>query len=116
MPRINHLHLHVRSVDRARAFYTDYFGLHDHVWHGEILFMRDANDGLDLALAPAETLDAFPPWFHFGFRLDAPDDVRALHARMTRDGVESTALEQLPDFVVFRCRDPDGYQIEVYWE
>ena len=45
-----------------------------------------------------------------------PDEVRALHERMTRDGVETTALEQLPDFVVFRCRDPDGYQIEVYWE
>ncbi len=64
----------------------------------------------------AETLDAFPPWFHFGFRLDRPDEVRALYERMTRDGVESTALEQFPDFVVFRCRDPDGYQLEVYWE
>ena len=116
MPRLNHLHLHVRSVERARAFYANYFGLRDHVSHGDVLFMRDANDGLDLALAPAETLDAFPPWFHFGFRLEHPEAVRALHELMTRDGVETTALEQLPDFVVFRCRDPDSYQIEVYWE
>jgi catechol 2,3-dioxygenase-like lactoylglutathione lyase family enzyme len=116
MARLNHLHLHVRSVERARAFYANYFGLRDHVSHGEILFMRDASDGLDLALAPAETLDPFPPWFHFGFRLDSADQVRAMHERMTRDGVESTALDQFPDFVVFRCHDPDGHQIEVYWE
>jgi catechol 2,3-dioxygenase-like lactoylglutathione lyase family enzyme len=116
MSRLNHLHLHVRSVERARAFYMNYFGLRDHVWHGEMLFMRDADDGLDLALAPAETLDAFPPWFHFGFRLGRPDDVRELHRRLEQDGVEPSPLEQFPDFVVFRCRDPDGHQVEVYWE
>ena len=116
MPRLNHLHLHVRSVERARAFYMSYFGLQDHVSHGDVLFMRDARDGLDLALAPVETLDAFPPWFHFGFRLERPEAVCALHERMTRDGVETTSLDQFSDFVVFRCRDRDGYQIEVYWE
>src|SRR5215813_6095427 len=116
MARINHLHLHVRSIDRARDFYARYFGLRDHVWHDDILFMRDADDGLDLALAPATALDAFPDWFHFGFRFERPDAVAALRARLTSDGVETTELTELPDFVVFRCRDPDGYQLEVYWE
>jgi hypothetical protein len=64
-----------------RAFYEKYFGLRDHVMHGDILFMRDADDGLDLALAPASTLDPFPEWFHFGFRLEAPDAVASMHAR-----------------------------------
>ncbi len=116
MPRLNHLHLHVSSVARARAFYMNYFGLRDHVWHDDILFMRDTSAGLDLALAPAESLDAFPAWFHFGFRLEHADDVRALHERLLNDGIETSPLTQLPDFVVFRCHDPDGYQIEVYWE
>jgi hypothetical protein len=57
---LNHLHLHVRSVEHARAFYANYFGLHDHVMHGDILFMHDSKNGLDLALAPTEALDAFP--------------------------------------------------------
>jgi len=116
MPRLNHLHLHVRSIARARDFYARYFGLHDHVMHGDILFMRDAQDGLDLALAPAPTLDPFPAWFHFGFRLADPDAVAALHAQLDADGVETTPLQRDDDFVVFRCRDPDGYQLEVYWE
>ena len=116
MPRLNHLHLHVRSVERSSAFYSGYFGLRDHVMHGDIVFMRDAADGLDLALAPAQTLDAFPDWFHFGFRLDRPDDVRALYTRLCADGVATTPLQEFDDFVVFRCHDPDGHQIEVYWE
>ena len=116
MARLNHLHLHVHSVNRARDFYARYFGLHDHVWHGEMLFMRDAADGLDLALAPAAELDPFPEWFHFGFRLQRPDEVAVLHARLVADGVETSELERLDDFVVFRCRDPDGHCLEVYWE
>jgi len=116
MARLNHLHLHVRSIERAREFYARYFGLHDHVRHGDILFMRDADDGLDLALAPATSLDPFPDWFHFGFRLGRPAAVAALHAQLSADGVTTSELTELPDFVVFRCRDPDGYQLEVYWE
>jgi catechol 2,3-dioxygenase-like lactoylglutathione lyase family enzyme len=116
MARLNHLHLHVRSVQHARAFYANYFGLHDHVMHGDILFMRDSKNGLDLALAPSEALDVFPDWFHFGFRMDRPDEVRALHARLRGDGIDTTPLDEFDDFVVFRCRDPDGYLLEVYWE
>ena len=116
MARLNHLHLHVRSITRARDFYARYFGLRDHVWHGEILFMRDAEDGLDLALAPAADLDTFPEWFHFGFRFERPDEVASLHARLRADGVETSELDNFGDFVVFRCRDPDGHQLEVYWE
>jgi len=30
--------------------------------------------------------------------------------------IHASELTRLPDFVVFRCLDPDGNQIEVYWE
>ena len=50
----------------------------------------------------------------FVARLEA--DAPALHARLTADGIDTSELTQLPDFVVFRCRDLDGYQLEVYWE
>ncbi len=58
-----------------------------------------------------------PPWFHFGFRLADAKAVRSLHARMASEGVEIRApLQEAPGFVFFRCADPDGYEIEVYWE
>jgi catechol 2,3-dioxygenase-like lactoylglutathione lyase family enzyme len=115
--RLNHLHLHVRSVERARRFYERWFGLREHARHGEILFLRDADDGLDLALAPAAELEAFPAWFHFGFRLGDAASVRALHGEMSAAGERVlTPFAEEPGFACFRCADPDGYAIEVYWE
>jgi len=116
--RLNHLHLRVASVARAAEFYGRAFGLTEHVWHDDVLFLRD-EAGMDLALAPGEPGEPgeLPAWFHFGFRLETPDAVRALHDRLAADGVDFGApLSEAPDFVWFRCRDPDGHNIEVYWE
>ncbi len=113
MASINHLHLHVASVERARVFYEQTFGLREHAWHDDILFLRD-DSGLDLALAPGPP-DVMPPWFHFGFRLENADAVRALAARLDAGAIRHPLSEE-SDFVWFRCADPDGHLIEVYWE
>lgn len=116
---LNHLHLHVADVDRARGFYERHFRFRFHVMHGPILFLRNA-EGFDLALAPAETpeADAFPVWFHFGFRLASPSHVRAAYRKMRAADVpmREDGLIDDPDLVSFRCYDPDGHGIEVYWE
>ena len=113
---LNHLHLHVLSTERAMAFYGRHFGLREHVRHGEIVFLRDGA-GMDLALAAAAKADPMPPWFHFGFRLDSPEAVEALHSAMAQDGVPiADPLTTEEGVTSFRCRDPDGYLIEVYWE
>ena len=113
--QINHLHLHVADIDRAAAFYGRWFGLMRHVWHDDVLFLRD-DAGMDLALAPGAP-DELPAWFHFGFRLDGPQAVRDLHAALVAEGVAlGMTLEDDAAFVGFRCRDPDGHAIEVYWE
>lgn len=42
-----------------------------------------------------------------------------LHQTLTADGLEATPLEDerpADDYVTFRCRDPDGTEIEVFWE
>jgi catechol 2,3-dioxygenase-like lactoylglutathione lyase family enzyme len=114
--QINHLHLKVGSVDRARAFYGRFFGLTDFVWRGDMLFMRDAA-GMDLALAPAAAVEPMPSWFHFGFRLGDAASVMALHDTMAAAGVRMSApLTTDGDLTFFRCADPDDYAIEVYWE
>jgi catechol 2,3-dioxygenase-like lactoylglutathione lyase family enzyme len=114
--RLNHLHLHVASAPRAAEFYKRHFGMRELVWHGDILFLRD-DAGMDLALAPADEPHAMPPWFHFGFRLADHDAVARLHGQMAAAGVTITApLRREDDFSFFRCADPDGYGIEVYYE
>jgi len=114
--RINHIHLRVRDPERSARFWTEAFELQRarrRRLQG-VLFLRDDAD-LDLALAPGEPFA--DPHFHLGFRLDAPERVRRVHDRLSRDGAEITQpLTDEPDMIWFRCRDPDGYGIEVYWE
>lgn len=114
--QLNHLHLHVMSVDEAAAFYTRHFGFRRHVVQDDgTLFLRDGG-GLDLALALGPP-DNFPPWSHFGFRLESGEMVRGLFGDLQAAGATIRhPLEEEPDFVWFRCADPDGHLIEVYWE
>jgi catechol 2,3-dioxygenase-like lactoylglutathione lyase family enzyme len=113
---LNHIHLHVVSVPRAAEFYERYFGMRQLVWHGDMVFMRD-EAGMDLALAPAEKAEPLPSWFHIGFRLDGRAAVEALHRRLEHDGASMHApFTAQGDFCFFRCADPDGYLIEVYFE
>jgi catechol-2,3-dioxygenase len=113
---LNHLHLKVGSVERSRSFYEKYFGLAEFVRHGDILFMRDGA-GMDLALAPMTEAVTPPSWLHFGFRLDTADEVERLHATLLSANVPMRQpISRYDDLVSFRCLDPDGYDIEVYWE
>jgi catechol 2,3-dioxygenase-like lactoylglutathione lyase family enzyme len=106
----NHLHLGVDDVGASRAFY-ELLGFREDTWHGGAMFMRNA-EGFDLALAPVGR-QAMPEWFHVGCRLESPDAVRAARGALA-DRVFVSGDD--PDFVWFRVNDPDGYQIEVYWE
>ena len=113
---LNHLHLHVRDLDRSHAFYERHFGFHERVRHGEILFLRN-DAGFDLALVPDPDPAALPGWFHFGFRLPSPEEVRALFEGLRGAGATlKTPLSEEPDFVWFRAADPDGVPVEIYWE
>lgn len=112
---LNHLHLHVKNLDRAKRFYESYFGFRERVRRGDILFLRNTS-GFDLALAPDRKPSPLPGWFHFGFRLASARAVRELHDLMISEGAEVDDLEEYPGYVTFRCTDPDGHGIEVYWE
>ena len=109
---LNHLHLHVRNLTKSRRFYETYFGFREHARHGRILFLRNRR-GFSLALAPAAKVERFPAWFHYGFRLPSASAVRRLHGRLGR---AAGPLGDEAGYVWFRCTDPDGYAIEVYWE
>lgn len=111
---LNHMHLHVRNQDRARHFYESYFHFRESMRHADILFLRNTS-GFDLALVADRKPSPFPEWFHFGFRLASPRAVRKLHSQMDSAGVRVHDIEDDENYVTFRCADPDGYSIEVYW-
>ncbi len=115
---LNHVNLRVRDATACREFYERHF---DFRFAHEIdggLFLRN-DDGFLLVLAPADPHENLPDGFHIGFGLPDAEAVVHVHARLTAAGVDATEVQDFRPgeaFVTFRCHDPDGTEIEVFWE
>lgn len=114
---LRHLALLVRDIRSARRFYQKYFAFDaaDPVWHGDVLFIRN-EDGFDLALMKGEHPPNPGAFHHFGFRLPDRASVSDLQKRLEADGVPIVEVVDDPDVFSFKCADPDGYTVEVYFE
>ena len=114
--RLNHLHLHVRDRSAAESFYAKWLGM-DVMRRGESLTFLADEDGFELALMDDREPIPMPSWFHFGYRLNSAREVVDLHDRMREAGVGIVKpMYRDESLVSFRCADPDGYAIEIYWE
>jgi catechol 2,3-dioxygenase-like lactoylglutathione lyase family enzyme len=116
---VAHLALAVRDEERSLRFYETYFGFGatpaERMSDGVLML----HDGKDFALALKETDEpiSLPSFFHFGFGgAESPDDVRAFADRLRHDGVPIVEEWEEPDYVSVKCRDPDGYVVELAWE
>ena len=115
--RLLHLGLPVSDVPRSLAFYADHFGFdaaNARRYPDGTVIVGNA-DGFDLALHPSDE-DARSGFFHFGFQLAGPDEVREALARLRAADVPVVESDDEPGYVAFKCLDPDGWRIEVYWE
>jgi len=113
---LQHLHLHVRDRYVAERFYEGWFGLGMQRRGSQTSFMTDER-GFLLALMSDPSPAPLPPWFHFGFRQASADAVLLLHGQMVLSGVDiRQPVYQDESLVSYRCADPDGYLIEVFWE
>jgi catechol-2,3-dioxygenase len=113
---LKHLHLHVRHRPAAEAFYATWLGM-TVARRGESLTFMSDDDGFDLALMDDAAPAPMPAWFHFGCRLPTSQAVVETHRRMSEAGIPiRKALYEDDSLVSFRCADPDGYSIEIYWE
>jgi catechol 2,3-dioxygenase-like lactoylglutathione lyase family enzyme len=116
--RLNHLGLPVRDERRSQQFYSAYFGFDPATarQHADgTVIIRNA-DGFDLALHPVTHVEPPPAFLHAGFQAAGPADVRALMERMEADGITIVERDDEPAYAAFKCLDPDGHRIEVYWE
>src|ERR671936_1497426 len=115
--RLGHLALAVRDQERSRRFYETYFGFDagPSEWKDDgVLFIRNA-DGFNLALGPWAGRVQLPPFLHFGFLVSDPSEVRAVRDRLVADAVPIVEEWNETDYVSVKCRDPDGYVVEVAW-
>jgi catechol 2,3-dioxygenase-like lactoylglutathione lyase family enzyme len=114
----NHLGLPVRDHQRSLRFYTAYFGFDPATaqeYPDGTVIVRNA-DGFDLALHPVGDVGALPAFLHAGFRAAEAGEVRALLARLDADGVTIVERDDEDEYASFKCLDPDGHRVEVYWE
>ena len=114
----SHLGLPVRDKRRSQQFYAAYFGFDPTAgqeYPDGTVIIRDA-DGFDLALHPVERIEPPPAFLHVGFKAAEADDVRALLDRMEADGIPIVERNDEAAYTAFKCLDPDGHRIEVYWE
>lgn len=115
---LNHLNLRVGDARACRDFYERHFGFRP-AFEAEGGFFVRNDVGFLLALVPADPHQPLPAGFHIGFGLGSPEEVVHLHETLVGDGVDATQIEDerpAEDYVTFRCFDPDGTEIEVFWE
>ena len=115
---MDHLAIPVADQERSRRFYETYFGFGARParrYGDGVLMLYDA-DGFALALGAAREPVAPPAWMHFGVALADAGAVRALGERLAAGGVELVEEWDEPAYASVKCRDPDGYVVEAFWE
>jgi catechol 2,3-dioxygenase-like lactoylglutathione lyase family enzyme len=113
-----HLGLPVRDQQRSLDFYAEWFGFDPATarrYPDGTVIVRNP-DGFDLALHPVDRATSTSGFLHFGFSLADPGQVRAMLARLQEAGVPVVESDDEDGYVAFKCLDPDGWRIEVYWE
>ena len=115
---LTHIHLAVRDLPRAVAFYTEVFGMEEDDGRSDekMVFLRTpgARDTLTLRLAAAdEAVGSGGGVDHFGFRLQDRNDLdEAIRQIEAAGGKLIERGEHTPGVRYAYVCDPDGYTIE----
>ena len=60
--------------------------------------------------------EPLPGWFHFGFLVESAAACTALYERMRRDQITITRPLVSVPFANYFCADPDGHEVQVYFD
>jgi catechol 2,3-dioxygenase-like lactoylglutathione lyase family enzyme len=115
---LSHIALSVQDPDRSLAFYRSVFGVREYVREESTIQVLGPGpyDVIAFEKLPA---DAGVPGgiIHFGFRLTRPEDIDAAVAAVESAGGSVTSRgEFAPGLPYAFVRDPDGYEIEIWFE
>jgi catechol 2,3-dioxygenase-like lactoylglutathione lyase family enzyme len=115
---LTHVHLAVQDPDRSLRFYESVFGVRE--------YYRDAESIQVLGPGPHDVLafDRSPKnagtaggIMHFGFRLTDPAHVDVAVAEVERAGGKVLSRGEFSPGVPYaNVADPDGYEIEIWYE
>ncbi|MCU1263431.1 MAG: lactoylglutathione lyase [Bryobacterales bacterium] len=119
---LTHINLLVRDVERSLHFYGEVFGVTEYARGDGLVHCKTpgAHDVITFCeeRGVAEQVAGHAAGIaHFGFRLVSPDDIDA--AVVAATGAGGTLLrrgEFSPGFPYAYVADPDGYEVEIWYE
>jgi catechol 2,3-dioxygenase-like lactoylglutathione lyase family enzyme len=115
---LTHIALAVADLDRAAAFYRKVFGMVEVFCEEDFIQLEtpDAKDILVLELDPSHA-GKIGGVRHFGFRLLHPGDIDSAAAEVRAAGGNILRRgEFCPGEPYLFARDPDGYEVEIWYE
>ena len=119
---LTHIALSVRSVERAARFYESVFGAKT-VYRQEGFVQLQTPGSRDVLVfeesgkPSGKSGGKSGGMAHFGFRLVRPEDIGlALEAVQAAGGTIVSQGEFVPGEPYLFCRDPDGYEVEIWYE
>ena len=116
---LTHVAVAVQSIDRAARFYADVFGAVE-VYRGDGFVQLQTPGTRDVLVFeerdPAK-VGTSGGIAHFGFRLQDPADIDAAARAVTgAGGIVKEQGEFCPGEPYVFATDPDGYEIEIWFE
>jgi catechol 2,3-dioxygenase-like lactoylglutathione lyase family enzyme len=115
---LSRIALSVADLDRSVAFYVAVFGVRKYIRNESTVQVLGpgAYDVIAFEKRP-EGAGVQGGIIHFGFRLTPPEDIEAAVAAMKRaGGTINSRGEFAPGLPFAFVRDPDGYEIEIWFE
>jgi catechol 2,3-dioxygenase-like lactoylglutathione lyase family enzyme len=115
---LTHINLAVRDITRALRFYEQVFGLQEYGRRDGLVHTQAPGRRDILTFAEdAGTAGVAGGVAHFGFRLVNPDDIDQAVTEVERAGGRLLRRgEFAPGLPYAYVADPDGYEIEIWFE
>lgn len=115
---LTHLSLTVRDPERSLNFYTTVFGVREYFRDGHQIQVQGPGSHDVIAFEKGEEAAGTRGGIsHFGFRLIDPDDIDAAVEEAVKAGGRLLRRGEFgPGLPFAYVADPDGYEIEIWFE
>ncbi|MBX9693735.1 MAG: VOC family protein [Cyanobacteria bacterium] len=107
MLSLNHLHLPARDPAGLSKWYIKYLNFTP---QGNLLW----SNGTLLVFGKGEPLNN--KHVHFGFRFESAESLHRFHRELREKGLKAPEPKGDEEYECFRIKDPEGYEIEFFWE
>jgi catechol 2,3-dioxygenase-like lactoylglutathione lyase family enzyme len=115
---LTHVALSVTDPERSLAFYSSVFGVREYFRDNQTIQVLGPGQYDVIAFEKRPANAGLPGGIiHFGFRLTRPDDIDAAVDAVTAAGGTVVSQGEFGSGLPYAfVRDPDGYEIEIWYE